>query len=209
LPSRPNGGSLPRSMVWTAAAPAVRRQCSKRFPPKSARVGRPPDQQESLGGEMQSKYHQGRKRRNPGFRRDSHGGSQQLRFAQSLMLTRLWARLYNVRTWWRLRFRAGWHDLYKLLIGLGSLASGLPGGGSIDGPFGSRRRVRGESPRCLTSESEERETWAAGSLRAFLLCGRKLALGEGQRDFGGPTFLVFKPSDHASDWFVLGTRQTL
>ena len=55
-------------------------------------------------------------------------------------------------------------------------------------------------PGCLTSESEERETWTAESLRAALLRSAKVDLTEGLhrkalqwkvagRDFGGLTFL--------------------
>ena len=49
-------------------------------------------------------------------------------------------------------------------------------------------------PGCLTSESEERETWTAESLRAALfekvdLHGKAFAGEVAGRDFGGLTFL--------------------
>src|SRR5580700_9637307 len=49
-------------------------------------------------------------------------------------------------------------------------------------------------PGCLTSESEERETWTAESLRAALLrrifpYRKALQCGRPERDFGGLTFL--------------------
>ena len=48
-------------------------------------------------------------------------------------------------------------------------------------------------PGCLTSESEERETWTAESLRAALLRGLSLtgkpSMQTAGRDFGGLTFL--------------------
>src|SRR5579883_1957504 len=55
------------------------------------------------------------------------------------------------------------------------------------------RRSR-EVPGCLTSESEERETWTAESLRAAFLNGKgfgssRAVSGRG-RDFGGLTFQV-------------------
>src|SRR5580693_10658105 len=66
--------------------------------------------------------------------------------------------------------------------------------------FGSCRRTKSgrrscEAPGCLKSESEERETWTAESLRAASSNGEGLGLfqessGHG-RDFGGLTFQGF------------------
>jgi hypothetical protein len=56
-------------------------------------------------------------------------------------------------------------------------------------------------PGCLTSESEERETWTAESLRAASRAGKPAGVAVG-RDFGGRRFrstLVRERASHASD----------
>jgi hypothetical protein len=68
------------------------------------------------------------------------------------------------------------------------------GSGSLPLPKLSGRRSC-EAPGCLKSESEERETWTAESLRAASSNGEGLGLiqessGHG-RDFGGLTFQGF------------------
>ena len=66
------------------------------------------------------------------------------------------------------------------------LANRLPiaiGSAGFDGAPGLRRAGPTPVPGCLTGESEERETWTAGSLRAA--SSREDAAG---RDFGGTRF---------------------
>src|SRR5229473_2310153 len=68
----------------------------------------------------------------------------------------------------------------------GMLANRLPiaiGSAGFDGAPGLRRAGPTPVPGCLTGESEERETWTAGSLRAA--SSREDAAG---RDFGGTRF---------------------
>ena len=60
-----------------------------------------------------------------------------------------------------------------------------PAGAILTGTTG--RKV----PCCLTSESEERETWTAESLRAAFAIGATLSRNWPGRDFGGLTFQGF------------------
>ena len=86
-----------------------------------------------------------------------------------------------------------------LLVAMFVAASDVTGFMFFGRVFGSLPKMSGrrscEAPGCLKSESEERETWTAESLRAASSNGEGLGLfqessGHG-RDFGGLTFQGF------------------
>ncbi len=83
------------------------------------------------------------------------------------------------------------------------------------GAFGSRPGRSRKVPGCLTSESEERETWTAESLRTAFVNGKAFAFsvreyGHG-RDFGGrrfrSTLWILRSASSARN--KVGPRQTL
>ena len=109
--------------------------------------------------------------------------------------------------------RASGHDLVAMFASPRRMC-GLPRLRCLP-ESGTGRRSR-EVPGCLKSESEERETWTAESLRAAFANGEGLPFsrddcGHG-RDFGGRRFrstLWTTCEAHASQETKVGPRQTL
>jgi len=88
--------------------------------------------------------------------------------------------------------------------------------GGFDALWSPEGRGHCSAPGCLTSESEERETWTAESLRAASSNGEGLGLfrksGGRGKDFGGRRFrstLWTTCEAHASQETKVGPRQTL